>query len=101
MEFLNSNNFNEKTKEGLVLIDFYANWCGPCKMLSPVLEEINEERDDVQIYKIDTDAEMELAMGFKVQSIPALFLIKDGKIVNQHVGYASKATIEAFIDSAK
>ena len=77
----------------LVLLDFWAVWCGPCKMIAPILAEIAEERDDVVIGKVDVDSEMELAMQFGVASIPTLVVIKDGQPVNKAVGYMSKDSV--------
>ena len=77
-----------------VLLDFYADWCGPCKMLSPVLSEIADEYADViRVAKVNVDDEPELAMKFKVSSIPMLVLFKDGRIVSTSVGYRPKDEI--------
>lgn len=73
-----------------VLVDFWASWCGPCKMLAPVLEEVAAERDDVKVCKVNVDEEEELAAQFKVMSIPTLVVMKDGKAVTQSVGYIGK-----------
>ena len=73
-----------------VLLDFYADWCGPCKMVAPILEEISEEREDVKVCKINVDQQMDLAMQFKVSSIPLLVVMKEGKVVNQALGYRPK-----------
>ena len=82
----------------LVLLDFWAVWCGPCKMIAPLLTQIAEERDDVVIGKVDVDSEMELALEFGVASIPTLVVIKDGQPVNKAVGYMPKEKIEALLD---
>ncbi len=79
-----------------VLLDFWANWCGPCKMLAPVLEELDQE-EDILIGKIDVDAEEELAARFQISSIPALFVIKNGKIENQSVGYQPLESLKELI----
>lgn len=76
-----------------VLLDFWATWCGPCKMIAPVLEEIAEENEDILVGKINVDEEPELAAAFRIQSIPALFVVSGGKIVNQTVGFQSKDNI--------
>ena len=101
MEIINKENFDSKVEKGVVLVDFFANWCMPCKMLSPVLEEASELfGDKVSIYKVDVDKDNELAARFNVMSIPNLILFKDGKAVNQHVGFDSKQDIVDFIKTA-
>ena len=76
-----------------VLLDFYATWCGPCKMIAPILDEIAAEREDIKVCKINVDEEPELANAYKVVSIPTLFVIKDGQVVNQSLGAKPKAQI--------
>ena len=85
-----------------VLLDFYADWCGPCKMLAPVLHEIAEENaGTLKVGKINVDEQMELAMRFQVSSIPMLVVFKDGKAVAKSVGYRSKAEIAAMVEGAR
>ena len=85
-----------------VLLDFYANWCGPCKMLAPVLHEIAEENaDTLKVGKINVDEQMELAMRFQVDSIPMLVLFKDGKAVAKTVGYRPKAELARLVQSVQ
>ena len=85
-----------------VLLDFYADWCGPCKMLSPVLHEIAEENiGALKVGKINVDEQMELAMRFQVSSIPMLVVFKDGKAVAKSVGYRPKAEIAALVEGAR
>ena len=85
-----------------VLLDFYADWCGPCKMLAPVLHEIAEENaDTLKVGKINVDEQMELAMRFQVSSIPMLVVFKDGKAVANSVGYRPKAEIAAMVEGAR
>ena len=85
-----------------VLLDFYADWCGPCKMLAPVVHEIAEENaGTLKVGKINVDEQMELAMRFQVSSIPMLVVFKDGKAVAKSVGYRPKAEIAAMVESAK
>ena len=83
-------------KEGDVLLDFFATWCGPCKMLSPVLEQLDQEGFPVQIVKVDTDDAPELAMEFGVQAIPTLLYFSNGQVVNRTMGYQRKDQIIAF-----
>ena len=80
-----------------VLLDFYADWCGPCRMIGPIVSEIANERNDVKVGKINVDEQPELAAQFQVMSIPMLAVIKNGKIENQVVGYRSKEQIEAML----
>ena len=85
-----------------ILLDFYADWCGPCKMLAPVLHEIAEENaDTLKVGKINVDEQMELAMRFQVSSIPMLVVFKDGKAVAKSVGYRPKAEIAALVEGAR
>ncbi len=92
---INENNFHEEVTaaKGLVLLDFYAVWCGPCKMLAPVLDAIGEELPDVKICKCDVDEAAALAGKFGVQSIPTVVLFKDGESVDGFVGYRAKEQI--------
>lgn len=76
-----------------VLLDFFAVWCGPCKMIAPILDEIAEEREDIKVCKVNVDEEPELAAQYQVSSIPTLFVIKDGKITNHSLGAKPKAQI--------
>ena len=80
-----------------VLLDFYADWCGPCRMVGPIVSEIANERSDVKVGKINVDEQPELAAQFQVMNIPMLAVIKNGKIENQVVGYRSKEQIEAML----
>lgn len=91
--------FNKEIKNGLVLLDFYASWCGPCRMLTPVLEELEETNKQIKILKIDVDEEanVELVRNFNIQSIPALFLIKEGKVTKSSLGYITLDQLNLFI----
>lgn len=80
-----------------VLLDFYADWCGPCRMVSPIVSEIANERSDVKVGKIDVGEQPEFAAQFGVMNIPTLIVIKNGKIANQAVGYRPKEQIEAML----
>ena len=82
-----------------VLVDFWAEWCGPCKMIGPILEELdNEMSDKIKIVKVDVDNNNQTAMKFAIRSIPTLILVKDGAVIAQHIGAASKAQLEGFIN---
>lgn len=76
-----------------VLVDFWASWCGPCKMLSPIIDEIAEERDDIKVCKVNTDEQQELSMLYKVLSIPTVLVFKDGELKETSVGFKPKAAI--------
>ena len=80
-----------------VLLDFWAAWCGPCRMVSPIVDEIAAERDDVKVGKVNVDEQPELANQFGIMSIPTLIVLRDGKVVNQAVGVRPKAMIEAML----
>ena len=84
-----------------VLLDFWATWCGPCRMLSPIVDEVAEERTDVKVGKVNVDEQMELAMRFQVSSIPMLVVFKDGKAIAKSVGYRPKSEIVAMVEGAR
>lgn len=81
-----------------VLLDFWASWCGPCQMLSPIVDEIAEENANIKVGKVNVDEQPELAQAFKVMSIPMLAVVKDGKVTNTSVGYKAKAAVLALLD---
>ena len=89
----NGEKFNDLIKEK-VLVDFYANWCGPCKMLSPILEKV---KDDIKIIKVDIDKYQLLARDYNVMSIPCLILFDNGKEVRRNVGYMKESELKSFI----
>ncbi|WP_054639011.1 thioredoxin [Lactococcus fujiensis] len=92
--------FEEETKEGLVLIDFWATWCGPCRMQAPILEQLSDEYDEseLKICKMDVDENPLTAQGFGIMSIPTLMFKKDGEVVKQIVGVHSKSQLKALIE---
>ena len=96
---INKDNFAEIKYSGkVVLLDFYADWCGPCRMVSPIVDEIAEERQDIIVGKINVDEEEALAVEFGVYSIPTLVVMKDGKVLEQSAGAKPKAKILAMLD---
>ena len=94
----NKDNFDSLISDGVVVVDFFANWCGPCKMLGPVLEDLSNSRSEVKVVKIDVDQEEDLARRFGVMSIPALYLFKDGKQVDNKVGFMPLSDLEEWIN---
>ena len=92
---LNEANFENEVEKnnGLVLVDFWASWCGPCRMLSPIVDEIAEERNDIKVCKINVDEEQALAAKFGIMSIPTLVIFKNGNIVNKTIGVQPKSEI--------
>ncbi len=96
---ITADNFEQEVlnSDKPVLLDFWAVWCGPCMMLSPLVEEVAQEHPEVKVGKVNTDKQMALAQQFKVSAIPALFVVKDGQIVNKSVGAIPKEQIEALI----
>ncbi len=99
---ITKENFSKEVMETekVVLLDFWATWCGPCQMIAPILEEVAQDCPDVTIGKIDVDKEQELAMSFNISSIPTLIVIKNGKAVDKAVGLRAKNQIIEMIDNA-
>ncbi|MDY6029164.1 MAG: thioredoxin [Acidaminococcaceae bacterium] len=92
---ITNNNFEQEVLQSdkPVLIDFWASWCGPCRMVGPIIDEIAAERQDIKVVKINVDEEQELAASFQIMSIPTLVVMKDGKVISQSAGAKSKAQI--------
>ncbi len=101
MEILHitKENFQAEVMESekTVLLDFWATWCGPCRMIAPVLEEVAQEREDVKVCKIDVDKEPELAQQFQIMSIPTLIVMEQGRIVNKALGAMPKNSVLALL----
>ena len=96
---LTNQNFKEEIKEGLVLVDFFATWCGPCKMMAPVISKLAEEyKGRVKVGKVNVDDENELAVKYQISSIPTLILFKDGEPIKTLIGLSSKSEIENMIN---
>lgn len=97
---LNTQEFKKEIEQGLVLVDFFATWCGPCRMLGPVLEELAESNaTDAKIIKVDVDQLGEVAASFGIQVIPTLVLLKDGKEIKRQSGFMPKAHLINFINN--
>ena len=99
MEIINEKQYEERTKQGVILVDFFANWCAPCRMMTPILEEVAEElAGSIEIYKVDVDQDENLARKFGIMSIPTIYLYVDGVIKEKHLGLWMK---EDLIDTIK
>ena len=99
-KIVNSSEFNNEVKSGLVVVDFFATWCGPCKMLAPIFEELGKEYEGkVNFIKVDVDQSPDLAMKYKVASIPTIIVLKDGEKVAGNVGFIPKEQIKEMVDS--
>ncbi|CCX86179.1 thioredoxin [Clostridium sp. CAG:590] len=94
-----ADNFEQEVlkTEGIVMVDFWAAWCGPCKMLSPIVDQIAEEHPEIKVCKVNIDEEPSLAIDYKVMSIPTLLVFKNGEKVNMSIGVQSKSDIEAML----
>ena len=96
---INKDNFHKEVlnSDKPVLLDFFASWCGPCRMVAPILDEIAAEREDIKVCKVDIDEQPELASRFRIMSVPTLMVLKDGNIVDQSVGARPKHQILAMV----
>ncbi|MCR5718551.1 MAG: thioredoxin [Oscillospiraceae bacterium] len=96
---IKDNNFEAVNNAKLAVVDFNADWCGPCKMLAPIIEELADEMDDVEFFACNVDDNMKLAQEFGIMSIPAVGVFKNGKLVDMSVGYKPKGSLELFISA--
>lgn len=97
VQAITDQEFESKTKEGLVLVDFWAPWCGPCRMQSPVIDDLAEELPDVAFYKLNVDEEANTAREFGIMSIPTLLIKKDGDVVEKLVGFHDKGRLSQIL----
>lgn len=102
IKHINDTNFQNEvlTEKGVVVVDFYATWCAPCKMLAPVLEDLNDQMNEVKFVKIDVDKSPVISNQYKIQSIPTVLIFKDGKIQDKKVGFVPKDNLKDSIEEA-
>ena len=99
IDITNENFENEVVKSEIpVLVDFWAEWCGPCRMIAPIVHEIAEQRNDIKVCKVNVDNNPQLCNKFGIDSIPTLLLFKNGEVAAKSIGYSNKAVLESFID---
>ena len=96
---LKSNNFDAEIASGVTVVDFWAPWCGPCRMLTPTIEELSTEMTNVKFAKLNVDEAQDVAVNYSVMSIPTIIIFKDGKAMESTVGVLPKATIKSKIES--
>jgi len=96
---INKENFHKEVlnSDRPVLLDFFASWCGPCRMVGPILDEIAAEREDIKVCKVDIDEQPELASRYRIMSVPTLMVLKDGQVVDQSIGAKPKHQILAMV----
>ena len=94
-----NENFDEIIKNGVTVVDFFANWCGPCKMLSPIIERVANDIKDINFVKIDVDKNEDLARRYSIMSIPTIIMFKNGEIILKHVGFISEEKIKEILSN--
>lgn len=99
LEHLSEKDFKEKTEKGLVVVDFFATWCGPCQILGPIMEGVADELADVKVFKVDVDENESTAREFGVMSIPTIVILKDGEEIDRHVGLMNRGSLVEWIKS--
>ena len=100
-KIVNTGSFRGAVEEnkGVVVVDFFATWCGPCKMLAPVFESVSEELNDAKFVKVDIDESLELAQKFGISTVPTMMIFKDGKVVDKLVGFMPKESLKAKVEA--
>lgn len=98
MKIVNDAEFKETVSEGVTLVDFYADWCGPCKALAPVLEQLSEDYPDVKFIKVNVDESEETSAEYGIMSIPTIYVLKDGETIGRTGGYRDYEAMKAFVE---
>ena len=100
-KIINTGNFRGAVEDnkGVVVVDFFATWCGPCKMLAPVFESVSEEINNAKFVKVDIDESLELAQKFGISTVPTMMIFKDGKVVDKLVGFMPKESLKAKVEA--
>ncbi len=100
-KIINTGNFRGavENNQGVVVVDFFATWCGPCKMLAPVFESVSEELNNAKFVKVDIDESLELAQKFGISTVPTMMIFKDGKVVDKLVGFMPKESLKAKVEA--
>ena len=98
-KIINSQEFDNTIESGVVVVDFFATWCGPCKMLSPVIDELSGELENVNFVKVDIDQSMDLALKFKIVSVPTLKVFKNGEEVDTLMGFMPKEVLKSKVEA--
>lgn len=98
IKHLKDENFNDEIRDGLVLVDFYADWCGPCRMVGPIIEELANELKDVKVIKVNVDEREDVAKTYGIMSIPTIILFRDGQIDKKQIGFVPKEALLRWFD---
>ena len=98
-QMLNNDNFNSSVETGVCVVDFFATWCGPCKMLAPVFEELSGEMDNVNFFKVDVDQALDIARKYAITTVPTMMIFKDGEVVDKMIGFLPGGVIKAKIEA--
>ena len=98
-QVLNNDNFNVEIEKGVCIVDFFATWCGPCKMLAPVFEELSGEVEGARFYKVDVDQALDIARQFAITTVPTMIIFKDGEAVDKLIGFVPKDQIRTKLEA--
>lgn len=101
VKIVTSTEFDNEIREGITFVDFFATWCGPCKMIAPIVDSVSEELTNIKFIKVDVDDSSDIAQNFGIMSIPTLVIFKDGEVVARHTGLLSKTDLIEFINNNK